>query len=393
MKRDKRKLVQEMIEECAPRIFANGSMELSVPYEVHVDHKGDRLIYGPTTVSPTRRTARVETLTEFLAMKSSQRLIPVTEPDTVLPQPTYWIEESRKFEGNESPVRVGVPAIPDPAGSLKIGEFVRNWGAFGICNQHGLPISHSEFYGAGVFGITCSQEKARIEGREYFVEPLAFWRRTLERISAIYHIGTELALGGTEDALGGLGSKEDWLLLDPVFVLDPQNLTGGQGDREPWLDDRPWSPNVYGPHARIASEIQDMIGIANLRPHLYWQSSSPKNGEWSFDTLGLGGGLWPLFSWITFRLITDLIVAKGTMVKCPYCNHAYKVNRRPGAGQGNFCKNPECIKRYFREYQRGIAADKRRIAHELESELGRAPTMDEISQRRRAQKKAKKNNG
>ncbi len=301
------------------RVFGKTSFELFIPHVVEIDRERDELFYDTSAPRPKRAT--IHTFWEFIALNDSLR----------------W--GAAPADANP---RVALPAELDPIGDQKILEFARKWGPFGLCEDHQLPMSHSLFPGASAFNIACNQPTRFIEGMEYYVEPLAFWRRTVVKIRALCEIGNSMAIGGR-------GRREDWLVVRPDLVerIDPS----------PKL-----RPLKQWAHSLLSAEVEDMIGIASLRPEFYWQGNRQPHG-WSFETIPRGIGLWPLFGWITFRLMAELCEANGTMIKCPYCQNAYRTKRRPGSGQHHHCKEPKCRKAYFREYRRGKRQKEREKTH------------------------------
>lgn len=295
------------------------SIELLVPHEIHLD--GDKLIYDNT--APKRRKAGImDALSEFIKLDKRSLL-----------------DQTRA-----------------------ILEFAKEWGVFGICDEHGLPFSHAEFPGVSVFGSCCFPGTARFESREYWSEPLYFWWRNIPRIAAIYRIGVALATGHR-------GEERDWVTVIPEFL--PAEEVRKQRNAGIEIDDRfkvpelpkPWEEQEMDRKNRIppkrhacgilANEIQDMVGVASLRPRFFWDQ---KARRFSVEH-GAPTGLWPLFGWLTLRLMTETCHAGEGFVYiiCPYCQNEYASKRRPGSEQRHACPRKECQQarmRFYKQRQR-----------------------------------------
>lgn len=222
----------------------------------------------------------------------------------------------------------------DPNDNKAILRFAKSWGVMGVCHEHGLPASHALIPGGSMLGVkACGPSKARDRGgAEYFVEPLAFWRRIITKTSAIRQVAADIASGGN-------GNEELWQQIESYVI------TG----REPWKF-RHLAIDM------LAMAVQDWIYIGGVRPRFFWNE---EDARWKLVHAAPGGALWPLFSWLAIQLAIEVGGSRGVVVACPYCRDVYFPLRLPTPGKRHSCKKVTCRQAYFRDYRRSKREERR----------------------------------
>jgi len=219
----------------------------------------------------------------------------------------------------------------DPNDNKAILKFAKSWGVMGVCEEHGLPVSHALIPGGSTLGLKACWP-SRVKGTEYLVEPLDFWRRIITKTSAIRRVAADIASGGK-------GNKEHWHQIESYVVA-------GQ---EPWKS-RSAAINM------LSTAIQDWIYIGGVRPRFFWNET---DARWKLVHAAPGGALWPLFSWLAIQLAIEVGGGRGVVVVCPYCKDVYFPERLPTPGKRHSCKNAPCRQAYFRDYRRSKREERR----------------------------------
>jgi hypothetical protein len=215
-----------------------------------------------------------------------------------------------------------------PPDQNRVLAFAKKWGVFGIC-EHLQPAIHSG---------GCSPIPVFFNGKDCYAEPLDFWRRMIPKIAALSRLGLAIATGRR-------GKKGDWgVVLDPREAMPELPPTPEQEAK----DKRNRIPRKTDACERLTWEIQAMIDTASLRPQISWNR---KERRFAVEH-GTPMSLWPLFGWLTLRLMTETCHEKeGVYAICPYCQNEYLRERRAKKNALHACTRDECQKAKAREYK------------------------------------------
>jgi hypothetical protein len=190
----------------------------------------------------------------------------------------------------------------------RIREFAERWGMLGIC-EHGLPDSHNPPPVGAYTGrqYWCVPLGWYNEDRQCY-EPIAIWRAFACEAYALARIGHRLMLGM-------VGEAEEWAIV-----------YGRSGRRAPW-----WEQTVEGEKMIVARVVNEWLRIGNVRPVVEWR---PRR-KYERPAVRFGGSS-GLFGALALQLALAVAGMEGLAV-CSHCRAEYMPQRRPKAGQRNFC--------------------------------------------------------
>jgi hypothetical protein len=235
------------------------------------------------------------------------------------------------------------------ASPAEILQFARKHGVLELCEEHGVPASHSH--------PNCEWMLASTDGSvpwapgAWACEPLAIWRRFATQAYALAKVASRVLIGQ-------LGLPEDWddvdfrmaddrVWLSPhayAEVLSPANSTPVfRGAREDLLLEpegraipifdaagNEWDPLTLEKHV-IKWRIAWWFRIGNVGPIFTWRNDEKPAIEFGGDGL---------FGAIALQIALALGQSAGLAI-CDHCHEFYRPpHRRPKTGQRHFC--PTC---------------------------------------------------
>ena len=257
------------------------SIALPIPMPDHVVDLGDfvlRIEDDITVLTPRRWTGDVPPYVDRI---SGERDV-------------YW--ESQALPPEETnDILMKFVALAD-APDEKFLHFAEQYSLLHLCDEHGLPFTHS----------SCLPS---------YRERIEHWRRLTRRCHAILHISASLHRADQHtDEKPNLGSAKDWADIDWPAIeggaesqdLIPRDLSGAKR----WL----------------ANYVNENIEWTTIQPWLSWDDSSPKI-EWQ---------RWTTWDYIAIHLLFR--VSGGDFAICMNCQNMYQPSRNPARGKNSYCK-------------------------------------------------------
>ncbi|MHC4608034.1 MAG: hypothetical protein ACYTAF_14075 [Planctomycetota bacterium] len=205
-----------------------------------------------------------------------------------------------------------------------IERFANRFGVLGICQKHGLPVSHQEGCLPLGFPDDCH-------------EPLQSWRKYAARMRAVYDLASQLRAGN-------LGQDEDWWLLYPQFEKNQPFETIGVDETA-----RNWRAHKRQEQLTMArfclrEEMDRLLKLADVGLRLEWQRAvrskdGPQPAQW---VVRVRYGHWlNLFGALVVQLLLEVCESGEDAYLCSGCGKSYtREGRRPNASQNNYC--PSC---------------------------------------------------
>ncbi len=194
---------------------------------------------------------------------------------------------------------IGLKAAP----ASRILQFAKSWGPLYLC-KHDLPSTHNR----GAFNPRPCHPRgwSATAFRPISWEPIKAWRTFASRAEALLNIAAHIQLGKVAPIEEWEASGED-------------------------LGQRTWFNSLPASRWALASAINQWLDLGNVRPHVEWQPlhRHPTVTE---------GGSSLLFGALAVQLM--LAAVKANWAVCSWCKAKYLPERRPKAGQYNYC--PAC---------------------------------------------------
>ena len=246
---------------------------------------------------------------------------------------TVWTDgESLMYDMTRPKEKEATPLIfheflrPNPDDPQQIVRFAGRWGALGICSQHGMPVGHP--IQGGMLPAHCEPTHVRVDGANWFAEPLSKWKRICEKSSVLIRVARKIQQHNP-------GEQEEWEMIQGH--LDPYLLKRGRH-------------RLNESRQNLGIAVQDWLEIGRVRPSFQWDF---EDKDWIMRP-DVPSGPWGLFGWLALRLAIE--IRGGRFAVCSNCGTEHHVQRLPSAGKPNYCGSKECRRALWRNNKRKHAS-------------------------------------
>jgi len=239
-----------------------------------------------------------------------------------------WAAQSARYKHTKSAMLddfIGLCDSTDTDGYRSaVLSFARSWGVLGICEQHGLPCSHSQPpFGLNEGVIPClpmlvTPLPAEGPSAVQFWEPLSVWCAWSRKAKALVNIAAQLNQGRK-------ASFEEWNI-----VKDIRDTGLGETQEKPYVKD------LQTARRELAWELDGWISIGQVRPRISW-NRTPSGWRFSLDAVSTGPNLFGLLALYIASEVGG--TGKGSAI-CSSCTKWYRLERRLNPKNRNYC--PEC---------------------------------------------------
>lgn len=228
----------------------------------------------------------------------------------------------------------GFLVLSDDRSGDRIARFARRWGVLAIC-EHGLPYTHNAPYWddewdtqhvGDDFCLPLGIEHID-EGGEAW-EPLSAWRRLAETLQALLAIAVALQQDERPTRAGWQKIRAGWERIDAGGIFGVRLQIGGA--------DPPWYGNLRTATRRVYELLNELLVIADVRPHAVFGGRGPA------VKLGSSRPFGGLFAALAVQTLMAACRSEGLYV-CHGCGRPFALGpteRRRQAGRNTYC--PDC---------------------------------------------------
>ena len=194
-------------------------------------------------------------------------------------------------------------------------KLAKEWGVFGICEEHNLPRSHNSTIATGRAGC---QPRGSFE--ESYWEPVRSWFKFAQHFQSILNVAARLHLNKK-------GTKRDWI-----------NIKGDRDDFRKTVSEQRWL---------IGDQVNALLFVGGVRLSFSWPHHHP---SMDYST----GGVENLFGYLALQLALAIGRTDG-LATCSACAQSYIPGRQPNANRRTYCLacgRKAAVRDASREYRR-----------------------------------------